>query len=89
MNRILEIDEANHVAVVEPGVTLGELDRATAERGLVYPIFPGENSATIGGNVATNAGGMRAVKYGVTRNQVLGLEAVLPSGKCFAAAGNS
>ncbi|HVW29919.1 MAG TPA: FAD-binding oxidoreductase [Polyangiaceae bacterium] len=81
MNRILEIDEANHVAVVEPGVTLGELDLETAKRGLVYPIFPGENSATLGGNVATNAGGMRAVKYGVTRNQVLGLEAVLPSGE--------
>jgi glycolate oxidase len=87
MNRILEIDEANHVAVVEPGVTLGELDKATAERGLVYPIFPGENSATIGGNVATNAGGMRAVKYGVTRNQVLGLEAVLPSGEVFRSGG--
>jgi glycolate oxidase len=87
MNRILEIDEANHVAVVEPGVTLGELDQATAERGLVYPIFPGENSATIGGNVATNAGGMRAVKYGVTRNQVLGLEAVLPSGEVFRSGG--
>lgn len=81
MNRILEIDEANHVAVVEPGVTLGELDGETAKHGLVYPIFPGENSATLGGNVATNAGGMRAVKYGVTRNQVLGLEAVLPNGE--------
>ncbi len=80
MNRILEIDEANHVAVVEPGVTLDALDQATAKKGLVYPIFPGENSASLGGNVATNAGGMRAVKYGVTRNQVLGLEAVLPNG---------
>ena len=81
MNRIVEIDEANHVAIVEPGVTLGVLDQETAKHGLVYPIFPGENSATLGGNVATNAGGMRAVKYGVTRNQVLGLEAVLPSGE--------
>jgi glycolate oxidase len=80
MNRILEIDDSNHVAVVEPGITLAELDEATAKKGLVYPIFPGENSATLGGNVATNAGGMRAVKYGVTRNQVLGLEAVLPNG---------
>jgi glycolate oxidase len=80
MKRILEIDEQNHVAVVEPGVTLQELDDECAKRGLVYPIFPGENSATLGGNVATNAGGMRAVKYGVTRNQVLGLEAVLPNG---------
>lgn len=80
MNRILEIDVANHVAVVEAGVTLAELDEATAPHGLVYPVFPGENSATLGGNVATNAGGMRAVKYGVTRHQVLGLQAVLPSG---------
>ncbi len=87
MNRILEIDEANHVAVVEPGVTLGELDTETAKRGLVYPIFPGENSASLGGNVATNAGGMRAVKYGVTRNQVLGLEAVLPSGEVMRTGG--
>jgi glycolate oxidase len=80
MNRIVEIDEANHVAVVEAGVTLAELDVATAERGLVYPIFPGESSASLGGNVSTNAGGMRAVKYGVTRHQVLGLEAVLANG---------
>ncbi|MBM4362000.1 MAG: FAD-binding oxidoreductase [Deltaproteobacteria bacterium] len=87
MNRILEIDEANHVAVVEPGVTLAQLDEALAPRGLVYPIFPGENSATLGGNVATNAGGMRAVKYGVTRNQVLGLEAVLPSGEVIRTGG--
>ncbi len=87
MNRILEIDRANHVAVVEPGVTLGELDAETAKHGLVYPIFPGENSATLGGNVATNAGGMRAVKYGVTRNQVLGLEAVLPNGEVLETGG--
>ena len=75
MDRIIEIDPANHVAVVQPGVTLEQLDAATAEHGLVYPVFPGESSATLGGNVATNAGGMRAVKYGVTRHQVLGLEA--------------
>jgi glycolate oxidase len=87
MNRILEIDEANHVAVVEPGVTLNDLDVRTAEKGLVYPIFPGEQSASIGGNVATNAGGMRAVKYGVTRNQVLGLEAVLPNGEIIRTGG--
>lgn len=87
MNRILEVDESNHVAVVEPGVTLGDLDLATEKKGLVYPIFPGENSASLGGNVATNAGGMRAVKYGVTRNQVLGLEAVLPSGEIIRTGG--
>jgi glycolate oxidase len=87
MNRILEIDPANHVAVVQPGVTLDELDRATAAEGLVYPVFPGENSASLGGNVATNAGGMRAVKYGVTRHQVLGLEAVLGSGEVIRTGG--
>jgi glycolate oxidase len=77
MNRILEIDTDNHVAVVQPGVTLEQLDQETAQHGLVYPVFPGENSASLGGNVATNAGGMRAMKYGVTRHQVLGVEAVL------------
>jgi glycolate oxidase len=80
MNNILEIDLENHVAVVQPGVTLDQLDEALAPLGLVYPVAPGENSASLGGNVATNAGGMRAVKYGVTRHQVLGLEAVLANG---------
>jgi glycolate oxidase len=75
MNQILEIDTENHVAVVQPGVTLQELDAKTAEHGLVYTVYPGELSASIGGNVNTNAGGMRAVKYGVTRNNVLGLQA--------------
>ncbi len=87
MNRILEIDTANHVAVVEPGVTLAELDDALSPVGLVYPVFPGEQSASLGGNVATNAGGMRAVKYGVTRHHVLGLEAVLGTGEVLVAGG--
>lgn len=87
MNRILEIDTDNHVAVVQPGVTLEELDRATQEHGLVYPVFPGENSASLGGNVATNAGGMRAIKYGVTRHQVLALEAVLATGEVIRTGG--
>jgi len=87
MNRIVEIDTENHVAVVQPGVTLAQLDEATAARGLVYPVFPGENSASLGGNVATNAGGMRAVKYGVTRHQVLGVEAVLPTGEIIRTGG--
>jgi len=78
MNQILEIDTDNHVAVVQPGVTLEQLDRATNEQGLVYPVFPGENSASLGGNVATNAGGMRAIKYGVTRHQVLVWRLSLP-----------
>ena len=77
MNRILEIDTDNHVAVVEPGVTLADLDGALLPHRLVYPVFPGEQSASLGGNIATNAGGMRAVKYGVTRHHVLGIEAVL------------
>lgn len=81
MNRILEIDEDNFSATVEPGVPLAELYQAVEARGLYYPLYPGEKTATIGGNVATNAGGMRAVKYGVTRNYVLGLEAVLPTGE--------
>jgi glycolate oxidase len=87
MNRILEIDTANHTATVQPGVTLAELDAATAAEGLVYPVFPGENSASLGGNVATNAGGMRAVKYGVTRHNVLGIEAVLATGETIRSGG--
>jgi len=87
MNRILEIDEENCVAVVEAGVRLADLYRAVEACGLYYPIYPGEESATIGGNVATNAGGMRAVKYGVTRHFVLGLEAVLPTGEIIETGG--
>jgi glycolate oxidase len=87
MNAILEIDVDNHVAVVQPGVTLDELNRVAADYGLVYPVFPGEASASLGGNVATNAGGMRAIKYGVTRHHVLGLEAVLASGEVIRTGG--
>jgi glycolate dehydrogenase FAD-linked subunit len=87
MAEILEIDTENHVAVVQPGVTLEQLDAATAEHGLVYPVFPGEYSASLGGNVATNAGGMRAVKYGVTRHQVLGVEAALATGELVRSGG--
>jgi glycolate oxidase len=87
MNRVLEVDTDNHVAVVQPGVTLAELDEATSAYGLTYPVYPGELSASLGGNVATNAGGMRAVRYGVTRTQVLGLEAVLPTGEVIRTGG--
>ncbi len=80
MNRILDIDEKNLMAVVEPGVLLMEFQQAVEERGLFYPPDPGEKTATLGGNVSTNAGGMRAVRYGVTRDYVLGLEAVLADG---------
>ncbi len=87
MDEIIEIDTENLVAVVQPGVTLEALDAALAPLGLVYPVFPGEYTASLGGNVATNAGGMRAVKYGVTRHQVLGLRAVLASGEVISTGG--
>ena len=87
MADVVEIDTDNLVAIVQPGVTLAELDEALEPLGLVYPVFPGEYSASLGGNVATNAGGMRAVKYGVTRHQVLGLRAVLPSGEVITTGG--
>lgn len=87
MDTILEIDLANNVAVVQPGVRLDQLDAVVASYDLVYPVFPGEYSASLGGNVATNAGGMRAVKYGVTRHQVLGLEVVLPDGEVIRTGG--
>ncbi|MDZ7678999.1 MAG: FAD-linked oxidase C-terminal domain-containing protein [Acidimicrobiales bacterium] len=87
MAEVVEVDTDNHVAVVQPGVTLQELDTVLAAHGLIYPVFPGEYSASLGGNVATNAGGMRAVKYGVTRHQVLGLEAVLPGGEVIRTGG--
>jgi glycolate oxidase len=80
MQAIKEIDTANQVVVVEPGVTLDALNQALAPLGLIYPVSPGETSASLGGNVATNAGGMRAVRYGVTRQHVVGLEVVLADG---------
>jgi len=87
MNAVLEVDADNHVAVVQPGVTLTELDARTAEVGLSYTVYPGELSSSVGGNVGTNAGGMRAVKYGVTRHNVLGLQAVLPTGEIIRTGG--
>jgi len=87
MSSVIEIDRDNHTAVVQPGVRLNELDEITREHGLVYPVYPGEYSASLGGNIATNAGGMRAVKYGVTRHQVLGIEAVLPGGQVMRSGG--
>ena len=81
MNKFLELDESNLTLTVEPGVLLMEISAYVEERDLFYPPDPGEKSATIGGNISTNAGGMRAVKYGVTRDYVRGLEVVLPDGK--------
>ncbi len=87
MDRVLEIDTENHVAVVQPGVTLERLEAALAPHDLSYPVFPGESSASLGGTVGTNAGGMRAIRYGVTRQRVLGLEAVLASGETIRTGG--
>lgn len=81
MNHILELDEENLTVTVEPGVLLMELSAFVESHDLFYPPDPGEKSATIGGNISTNAGGMRAVKYGVTRDYVRGLEVVLPDGR--------
>ena len=80
MNHFLELDEKNLTLTVEPGVLLMEIAAYVEERGFFYPPDPGEKSATIGGNISTNAGGMRAVKYGVTRDFVRGLEVVLADG---------
>ena len=87
MNAVLEVDTTNQVAVVQPGVTLTELDDATADTGLRYMVHPGELSSSVGGNVGTNAGGMRAVKYGVARHNVLGLQAVLATGEIIRTGG--
>lgn len=82
MNRILEIDEQNLMAVVEPGVICEVLQNAVAERGLYYPPDPASRgSCMLGGNIAHCAGGPHAVKYGVTKDYVYGVEAVLPTGE--------
>ncbi|HTZ40194.1 MAG TPA: FAD-linked oxidase C-terminal domain-containing protein [Syntrophales bacterium] len=82
MNRILEIDRENMVAVVEPGVVTSEIGKSIQEFGLFYAGYPMSfESCFIGGNLAENAGGGRAVKYGVTGHYVLGIEAVLPTGE--------
>ena len=81
MNNIIEIDKDNLTLTVEPGVLLMDIGKFVEENDLFYPPDPGEKTATIGGNISTNAGGMRAVKYGVTRDYVRGLEVVLPNGE--------
>ena len=81
MNRILEIDPVNRVAVVEPGVVTNELCKAVAEKGFLYAGYPmSTETSFIGGNVATNAGGGKVIRYGSTRRHVMGLEVVLASG---------
>ena len=82
MNRILEVDRANLTMLVEPGVTTLAVADAAAAVGLFYPPDPGSMKiSTIGGNVAENSGGLRGLKYGITRNYVMGLEVVLPDGE--------
>lgn len=84
LNKILEIDQLNKVAVVEPGVITGDLQTKVEALGLFYPPDPASlNECTLGGNVMQNAGGARALKYGVTRNYVLGLEGYWGNGKKF------
>lgn len=81
MNKILSYDEENLVVTIQPGVLLQDLADDALKRGLMYPPDPGEKLATVGGNVSTNAGGMRAVKYGTTRDYVRGMTVVLPTGE--------
>lgn len=81
MNKILSYDEDNFTVTVQPGVLLQTLADDAATRGLLYPPDPGEKLATLGGNVSTNAGGMRAVKYGCTRDYVKAMTVVLPTGE--------
>jgi len=81
LNRIIEIDTDNMTATVEPGVKTGELQRKVLEHGLLYPPDPASlEDCSIGGNVAESAGGMRAVKYGTTKDYILGCEFVTPDG---------
>jgi len=88
MNRIVELDRENLMITVEPGVITGDIHRAVEAERLFYPPDPASlDSCTIGGNVAEGAGGPRAVKYGVTKDYVCGLEAVLPSGEIITCGG--
>jgi glycolate oxidase len=88
MNRILEIDRENLMVTVEPGVITGDIHRAVEAEGLFYPPDPASlDSCSIGGNIAEGAGGPRAVKYGITKDYVCGLEAVLPSGEIITSGG--
>ena len=86
MNRIIAIEPRDMIAVVEPGVRNLDLKNAAQEYGLFYPPDPASNDiCSVGGNAATNAGGPACVKYGTTRDYILGLEAVLPNGKLIRA----
>ncbi len=90
MNQILHIDKENRIAVVQPGVVNMEFQKELAKKGLYYPPDPGSMAVTtMGGNVAENAGGPRAAKYGVTKDYLLGLEVVLPSGRVMRTGGKT
>ena len=89
MKKVLEVDVKNMTATVEPGVLLMEFPKSLEGTGLFYPPDPGEKTATMGGNAMTNAGGMRAVRYGVTRDYVLGMEVVLPTGEVITLGGKN
>lgn len=90
MDRIVEIDKRNRLAVAEPGVVNAQFQRAVEAEGLFYPPDPASMAvSTLGGNVAENAGGPRGVKYGVTKDYLLGLEAVLPGGKVMRTGGRT
>ena len=87
MNRVLELDEDTMTLTVEPGILLQDVQAYVEARGFFYPPDPGEKASSIGGNISTNAGGMRAVKYGVTRDYVRGLEVVLADGTVMTVGG--
>ena len=90
MDRIIGIDPANRLADVQAGVVTAEIDRAAAAYGLMYAPDPASyRESTIGGNIATNAGGLRCVKYGVTADSVAGLEVVLASGDVIRTGGRT
>ena len=89
MKRVLEVDTRNMTATVEPGVLLMEFPKSLEGTGLFYPPDPGEKTATMGGNAMTNAGGMRAVRYGVTRDYVLGMEVALADGRLITLGGKT
>lgn len=90
MNRIIEIHDRDFVAVVQPGVITGDLQAKARKKGLFYPPDPASlKDCSLGGNIATNAGGPRCLKYGVTRNYVLGLEVVLADGSVVRVGGRT
>lgn len=89
MDKVLELDENTMTITVQPGLLLQDLQKYVEERGLFYPPDPGEKASSIGGNISTNAGGMRAVKYGVTRDYVRGLEVVTADGSVLTTGGKN